>query len=204
MSLTTIVALLQSALLLLTLAQSGTNLPQSFRDNATSVAQQAISEATLALSSPSSQSPQDTAPQSGQPAVIPNNTSTNSSSSMETAPICTQNPQLSVVPHDNGSGMATFDATYSTGCPLDLNTPVSYSVSVASTTVYTMQGSIGNPNSDVSADSDTHVGNAIFYWEPLPQSWNSWGAAEDLGLPANTPITFDISVGSSTQQVVAQ
>ena len=51
MSLTTIVALLQSALLLLTAVQSGTNLPQSFRDNATEVAHQAISEATLALTS---------------------------------------------------------------------------------------------------------------------------------------------------------
>ncbi len=51
MSLTAIVALLQSALLLLTAAQSATNLPQSFRDNAIAVAQQAISQATLSLSS---------------------------------------------------------------------------------------------------------------------------------------------------------
>ena len=51
MSLTAIVALLQSALMLLTLAQSAPNLPQSFRDNATAVAHQAISQATLALAS---------------------------------------------------------------------------------------------------------------------------------------------------------
>src|SRR3989344_2145168 len=51
MSLTAIVALLQSALMLLTLAQSAPNLPQSFRDNATAVAHQAISQATSALAS---------------------------------------------------------------------------------------------------------------------------------------------------------
>ena len=51
MSLTAIVALLQSALMLLTLAQSAPNLPQSFRDHATTVANQAISQATAALAS---------------------------------------------------------------------------------------------------------------------------------------------------------
>ncbi len=51
MSLTAIVALLQSALMLLTLAQSAPNLPQSFRDHASAVANQAISQATAALAS---------------------------------------------------------------------------------------------------------------------------------------------------------
>ena len=45
----TIVALLQSALLLLTMAQSTPGLPQSFRDHARSIAQEAITQATSAL-----------------------------------------------------------------------------------------------------------------------------------------------------------
>lgn len=45
-----IVALLTSALMLLNLAQSSADLPQSFRDHAISVAQEAINEAQSALS----------------------------------------------------------------------------------------------------------------------------------------------------------
>ena len=53
MSVSAIAALLQSALLLLAMAQSAPSLPQSFRDNAVSVAHQAISEATAALAASS-------------------------------------------------------------------------------------------------------------------------------------------------------
>src|SRR6516225_7885033 len=51
MSLTSAVVLLQTALSLLTLVNSNPSLPQSMRDNATAVAQQAISEAHAALAS---------------------------------------------------------------------------------------------------------------------------------------------------------
>lgn len=49
MPVASIVALLQSALLLLTMAQSTPSLSQSFQANAVNVAQQAIAEATAAL-----------------------------------------------------------------------------------------------------------------------------------------------------------
>ena len=51
MSLASAVVLLQTALSLLTLVNSNPSLPQSMRDNATSVAQHAISEAHAALAS---------------------------------------------------------------------------------------------------------------------------------------------------------
>jgi hypothetical protein len=51
MSLASAVILLQTALSLLTLVNSNPSLPQSMRDNATAVAQQAISEAHAALAS---------------------------------------------------------------------------------------------------------------------------------------------------------
>ena len=51
MSLASAVVLLQTALSLLTLVSSNPSLPQSMRDNATAVAQQAISEAHAALAS---------------------------------------------------------------------------------------------------------------------------------------------------------
>ena len=51
MSLASAVVLLQTALSLLTLVNSNPSLPQSMRDNATAVAQQAISEAHAALGS---------------------------------------------------------------------------------------------------------------------------------------------------------
>ena len=51
MSLASAVVLLQTALSLLTLVNSNPLLPQSMRDNATAVAQQAISEAHAALAS---------------------------------------------------------------------------------------------------------------------------------------------------------
>jgi hypothetical protein len=51
MSLASAVVLLQTALSLLTLVNSNTSLPQSMRDNATAVAQHAISEAHAALAS---------------------------------------------------------------------------------------------------------------------------------------------------------
>ena len=51
MSLATAVVLLQTALSLLTLVNSNPSLPQSMRDNATAVAQHAISEAHAALAS---------------------------------------------------------------------------------------------------------------------------------------------------------
>ena len=51
MSLASAVVLLQTALSLLTLVNSNLTLPQSMRDNATAVAQQAISEAHAALAS---------------------------------------------------------------------------------------------------------------------------------------------------------
>ena len=51
MSLASAVVLLQTALSLLTLVNSNPSLPQSMRDNATAVAQQAISEAHAALAS---------------------------------------------------------------------------------------------------------------------------------------------------------
>src|SRR6516225_6200133 len=51
MSLTSAVVLLQTALSLLTLVNSNPSLPQSMRDNATAVAQQAISEAHAVLAS---------------------------------------------------------------------------------------------------------------------------------------------------------
>jgi hypothetical protein len=50
MSLASVVALLHAALMLLTLAQSSPNLPQSLRDQAVQTAQQAISQATVAIS----------------------------------------------------------------------------------------------------------------------------------------------------------
>ena len=53
MSTTAIVALLQSALLLLTMAHSTPSLPPSFQANAVSVAEQAIAEATAAPSASS-------------------------------------------------------------------------------------------------------------------------------------------------------
>jgi hypothetical protein len=52
MSLASAVVLLQTALSLLTLVNANPSLPQSMRDNATAVAQQAISEAHAALASP--------------------------------------------------------------------------------------------------------------------------------------------------------
>jgi hypothetical protein len=78
MLLSSIVTLLQSALLLLTLAQNTPTLPQSFRDNATIIAQQAINEATVALSSQSAvgnltHAAPTAAPVTGNP---PTNTST--------------------------------------------------------------------------------------------------------------------------------
>ena len=51
MSLASAVVLLQTALSLLTLVNSNPSLPQSMRDNATAVAQHAISEAHAALAS---------------------------------------------------------------------------------------------------------------------------------------------------------
>ncbi len=51
MSLASAVVLLQTALSLLTLVNSDPSLPQSMRDNATAVAQHAISEAHAALAS---------------------------------------------------------------------------------------------------------------------------------------------------------
>ena len=51
MSLASAAVLLQTALSLLTLVNSNPSLPQSMRDNATAVAQQAISEAHAALAS---------------------------------------------------------------------------------------------------------------------------------------------------------
>ncbi len=51
MSLASAVVLLQTALSLLTLVNANPSLPQSMRDNATAVAQQAISEAHAALAS---------------------------------------------------------------------------------------------------------------------------------------------------------
>jgi hypothetical protein len=51
MSLASAVVLLQTALSLLTLVNSNPSPPQSMRDNATAVAQQAISEAHTALAS---------------------------------------------------------------------------------------------------------------------------------------------------------
>ena len=53
MSLASAVILLQTALSLLTLVNANPSLPQSMRDNATTVAQQAISEAHAALASKS-------------------------------------------------------------------------------------------------------------------------------------------------------
>ena len=53
MSTSAIIALLQSALMLLSLAQSTPNLSQSFRDNAVSVAKNAINQATAAIASTS-------------------------------------------------------------------------------------------------------------------------------------------------------
>src|ERR1700680_3378562 len=50
MSLVAIVSLLQTALLLLTLVSAHPELPQSMRDTATQVAQQAIAQATTAIS----------------------------------------------------------------------------------------------------------------------------------------------------------
>ena len=61
MSISAITALLQSALLLLTMAQSTPSLSQSFRDNAVSVAQEAITEATAALAASSTSSVTSTA-----------------------------------------------------------------------------------------------------------------------------------------------
>ena len=71
MAVTAVVSLLQGALLLLSLAQSAPNLPQSFRDNATAVAQQAISQATLALSSSQGSATTPTKTQSQQ-VTLPN------------------------------------------------------------------------------------------------------------------------------------
>src|SRR5208337_4846249 len=64
MSLASAVVLLQTALSLLTLVNSNPSLPQSMRDNATAVAQQAISEAHAALASkaPSADVAQGTIP----------------------------------------------------------------------------------------------------------------------------------------------
>ncbi len=70
MSLTAIIALLQSALLLIAMAQSTPNLPQSFRDNAIAVAQQAISQANLSLAS-GSLTPTQTVPGTAVPSQIP-------------------------------------------------------------------------------------------------------------------------------------
>lgn len=63
MTLSVVAALLQSALLLLSAAQSTPNLPQSFRDNASVVAQEAISAATAALASNTSNTISSIAPQ---------------------------------------------------------------------------------------------------------------------------------------------
>ena len=64
MSLTAIVTLLQTALLLITTVQAAPNLPQSFRDYATQVANQAIAEATTAIVAINSQQTQGTTSQS--------------------------------------------------------------------------------------------------------------------------------------------
>jgi len=61
MSLASAVVLLQTALSLLTLVNSNPLLPQSMRDNATAVAQHAISEAHAALASKATPSPADDA-----------------------------------------------------------------------------------------------------------------------------------------------
>ena len=57
MSLASAVVLLQTALTLLTLVNSNPSLPQSMRDNATAVAQHAISEAHAALASTATSAP---------------------------------------------------------------------------------------------------------------------------------------------------
>lgn len=107
MTLTAIVALLQSAVLLLTLAQTAPNLPQSFRDNAMAVAQNAITQATTALASgatPSSSVP--SAP------ATPTNPTPNTSSTA-----ITQSLSLSL-----GQITTTLDSAYvtwSTNIPAD-------------------------------------------------------------------------------------
>ena len=75
MSLAAIVSLLSSALLLLQLVAANPALPQSFRDNANAVAQNAIQQATQILATQSTRTPlpsaTPTAPQSGASIPVP-------------------------------------------------------------------------------------------------------------------------------------
>jgi len=96
--------------------------------------------------------------------------------------------------------MSSFDLSYKTGCPIGPNTPIEYQVIVASTTVYDLKGTIAQPGDN---GYEQAIEGNTFHWSPLRQSWSSFGLAQNMTLPTTYPVTFDISVGSSTQEVVA-
>jgi len=96
MALTSIVALLQSALLLLSVAQTSPNLTQNFRDNAAAVAQKAISEATAALSASQTAAVSTSVPPSSQHFTTPSGSVVDGSGNVVSGP--TEDPGPPVDP----------------------------------------------------------------------------------------------------------
>jgi len=114
MSVSAIVALLQSALLLLATAQSTPNLPPSFQANAVAVAQSAISQATAALSSGSTRAATSA---SNQTFTTPSGAIINAQGTVLSAPI-TAAPSLSIqISTTTAPSKFTIHVEWNTGIP---------------------------------------------------------------------------------------
>lgn len=134
MTLSAIVALLQSAILLLSATQTTPNLPTSFRSNAIVVAQQAISEATFMLMSSSTPASSIEASSSTQP-KSQNPSATQTTAATSTPVGFTVNGQpvyfgtgyylispstgclMGIVGTKNGQGLFTAQGGIPTSCP---------------------------------------------------------------------------------------
>jgi len=113
MSLASLIVLLQTVLSLLTLVNSNPSLPQSLRDNAQQVAQQAITQATSALSTRTTTLPGGGGVTSTQTPVPPALTSTQTSAS--TLASCTFNGQA-IASGQSVTAYQTTSVSYGSQC----------------------------------------------------------------------------------------
>lgn len=131
-----IISLLTTAILLLQLVSTNPNLPQSFKDTANVIAQNAISQATGALQNQNFGSVGVFNPTIPTPTPILGSTATApmAASSASSDPQCIAHPILSdfkankqYVTDDYPILSLEFTAHYQTGCTLDVTTPWSFS-----------------------------------------------------------------------------